>query len=41
MTVLKILEGFLERVNREACLAAARMEPALPHRPASSSAGRR
>jgi hypothetical protein len=41
MTVLKILEGFLERVNREACLAAARMESAPPRRSDSSSAGRR
>lgn len=38
MTVLKILEGFLERVNREACMAAARMEAAPQRRPASSSA---
>jgi hypothetical protein len=40
MTVLKILEGFLERVNREACLAAARIEPAPARRSASASAGR-
>ena len=40
MTVLKILEGFLERVNREACMAAARMEAAPPRRSASSSARR-
>ena len=43
MTVLKILEGFLEQVNREACLAAARMEaaPAAPPlRSASKSATR-
>ena len=40
MTVLKILEGFLERVNREACKAAARMEAAPPLRSASSSARR-
>ena len=39
MSVLKILEGFLERVNREACRAAARMEPVPPRRTASSSAG--
>ena len=30
MTVLKILEGFLEQINREACMAAARMEAAPP-----------
>ena len=41
MTVLKFLEGFLERVNREACMAAARMETAPPPRPASSAAGSR
>ena len=40
MTVLKILEGFLERVNRDACMAAARMEAAPPRRSASSSATR-
>jgi hypothetical protein len=40
MTVLKILEGFLERVNREACMAAARMEAAPPRRSAPSSARR-
>lgn len=40
MTVLKILESCLERVNREACLAAARMEAVPPRRPASSSATR-
>ena len=40
MTVLKILEGFLEQVNREACLAAARIEPAPARRSASASAGR-
>jgi len=40
MTVLKILEGFLERVNREACMAAARMEAPPPPRSASSSARR-
>jgi hypothetical protein len=41
MSVLKILEGFLEQVNREACMAAARMEaaPAAPPlRSASNSA---
>jgi hypothetical protein len=36
MTVLKILEGFLERVNREACMAAARIETAPPPRSASA-----
>ena len=40
MTVLKILEGFLEQVNREACMAAARMEDAPPLRSASKSATR-
>ena len=40
MSVLKILEGFLERVNREACIAAARMDFAPPPQPASASAGR-
>jgi hypothetical protein len=40
MTVLKILEGHLERVNREACLAAARIEPAPSRRSASASAAR-
>ena len=40
MTVLKMLEDFLERVNREACLAAARMEPAPLRRSPSASAGR-
>ena len=40
MTVLKILEGFLERVNREACMAAARMEAAPLRRSASSSGSR-
>ena len=40
MTVLRILEGLLERVNREACMAAARNEPAAPRRSASSSAAR-
>jgi hypothetical protein len=41
MTVLKILEGFLEQVNREACMAAARIEPAPARRSASASAARR
>jgi hypothetical protein len=41
MTVLKILEGFLERVNRETCVAAARMEAAPPRRSASASAAKR
>jgi len=40
MTVLKILEGFLEQVNREACMADARTEAAPPRRSASKSAGR-
>ena len=40
MAVLKILEGLLERVNQEACMAAARMEAAPPRRFASSSARR-
>jgi hypothetical protein len=40
MTVLKILEGFLERVNREACMAAARSEPGPAPRSASSSGAR-
>ena len=40
MTVLKILEGFLERVNREAGIAAARLEAAPPRRAGSSSATR-
>ena len=38
MSVLKILEGLLERVNQEACLAAARIEPAPARRAASASA---
>jgi hypothetical protein len=37
MTVLKILEGLLERVNREAGLAAARIEPAPARRSAARS----
>ena len=37
MTVLKILEGFLEQANREACLAAARIEPAPARRSAARS----
>jgi hypothetical protein len=40
MTVLKMLEGFLEQVNQEACMAAARMEAAPPRRSASKSARR-
>ena len=40
MTVLKILEGFLEQVNREACMAAARMEAVPPRQSASKSARR-
>lgn len=40
MTVLKILEGLLERVNQEACMAAARIEPAPARRSASASAAR-
>jgi hypothetical protein len=40
MTVLKILEGLLERVNQEACVAAARIETAPARRSASASAGR-
>lgn len=40
MSVLKILEGLLERVNQEACLAAARIEPAPARRSASASAAR-
>jgi hypothetical protein len=34
MTVLKLLEGFLEQVNQEASRAAARIEPAPPRRSA-------
>ena len=41
MTVLKILEGFLERVNQEACRSAALMELDPARRSASSSAGGR
>jgi len=41
MAVLKILEGLLERVNREAGLAAARIEPAPARQSASASAVRR
>jgi hypothetical protein len=40
MTVLKILEGFLERVNRESCIAAARSEPGPAPRSASASGNR-
>jgi hypothetical protein len=40
MTVLKILEGLLERVNCEASMAAARIEPAPSRRSASASATR-
>jgi hypothetical protein len=40
MTVLKILEGFVEQVNREACVPTARLEPGPAPRPAPASAGR-
>ena len=40
MTVLKILEGFIGQVNREACRAAARFEPRPGPRPAPAVAAR-
>ena len=40
MTVLKILEKFLERVNREACMAAARLEPGPAPRSVAASDAR-
>lgn len=40
MTVLKILEKFLERVNQEACMAAARLEPGTAPRSVAASGAR-